>query len=297
MDVSVYTEQTPHMLGVLESRLRVFGYKPRREIDWMYAPGEIPILLVAHVDTVLRRQPPREHIVIQDGVVSALYGGLGADDRAGVDAILEILLRGKRPHVLFLDGEERGGIGASSCAMEMEKPDVRYAIQLDRRGSEDCVFYDLEFPEFENYVESFGFKKSYGTFTDISILCPAFGFAGVNLSIGYMGEHTQTERLVLEFWLKTVERVCKMLDSCPDTAFPYVSSKSPEDDDEFASLGLKRSIFLYLSPREIASAFGLTNEEAEDFIEKYAGSIEEEISATAYRIIRRTLNARDECAD
>ena len=62
---------------------------------------------------------------------------------------------------------------------------LNYIIQLDRRSSNDCVFYDCDNKEFTKYVESFGFLEGIGSFSDISVICLSWGIAGVNLSVGY----------------------------------------------------------------------------------------------------------------
>jgi putative aminopeptidase FrvX len=70
---------------------------------------------------------------------------LGADDRAGVFAIIKILQSGLRPHIIFTTDEETGGYGAkaltsNACPFQ----DVRYFIELDRQGALDCVFYNCD---------------------------------------------------------------------------------------------------------------------------------------------------------
>ena len=37
--------------------------------------------------------------------------------------------------------------------------DLKYIIELDRRGSDDCVFYQCDNHEFDAYVEKFGFQN------------------------------------------------------------------------------------------------------------------------------------------
>lgn len=226
----IYCSPVDELGLLLVTELDHKGYKDitMRE-SWLYAPGEIPILLVAHVDTVFDHKPlPKEDELwrMNDRTllrfVKGRREGFGADDRAGVVAILDILATGRRPHVLFLDGEESGGRGAKAAVKEMEKiPDVRYIIELDRMNEQDAVFYQLEHPEFVKYIEAFGFKKAIGSFTDISVLCPEWKIAGVNLSIGYSNQHSVDEFLRLDWFQATVEKVCFMLDQIPEETFEY----------------------------------------------------------------------------
>lgn len=190
--------------------------------DYIYAVGDIPIALCAHMDTVFPK-PPEKNEIYYDRCKGVMWSpvGLGADDRAGVFSIIQIIKHNFRPHIIFTTDEEKGCLGASALA-EQECPfdDLRYVIQLDRRGSDDCVFYECENFEFTDYVEKFGFVENFGTFSDIYDLCPAWGIAGVNLSIGYYNEHSVIETLHVNSMLNTIEKVEKML-SVPIEEIPH----------------------------------------------------------------------------
>lgn len=187
---------------------------------FLYAKGSLPVLLIAHVDTVHYKLP--EHIFF-DHTHQVMWSpaGLGADDRAGICGILEVLSRGYKPHVLFLDGEEKGGIGAKEAVKILMAPDVHYMIELDRKGSTDAVFYSCNVDKFIKYIESFGYVKSTGSFSDISILAPTWKICGVNLSIGYYNAHRDTEYLCVNEMRTTVRKVCAMLKNIPKTPFVY----------------------------------------------------------------------------
>lgn len=200
-----------------QDKLQKTVYRKLREIygskntvstaRYLYAKGEIPIVLVAHMDTVFPTLPQEIYF---DKEQSMMWSpdGLGADDRAGVFAILKILSDGFRPHIILTKDEEKGGLGAidlskKKCPFE----ELKFIIELDRQGEKDCVFYDCNNPDFEDYIEDFGFETDWGTFSDISELCPAWGVAGVNLSIGYYDEHTYVERLNFDHMMQTIRKV------------------------------------------------------------------------------------------
>lgn len=205
----------------LPAELAAFGYSPISGKQFLYAPGTLPVLVVAHVDTV---HPERPTLIVSDSQQQILWSpqGLGADDRSGVLAILKILRAGLRPHVLFTDGEEEGGLGAQEAAQALPAPDVRCLVEFDRQGKDDAVFYDCANPEFETYVTSFGFQVAVGSFTDISFLCPQWGIAGVNLSCGYYGAHTRAEYLVLSELQATVDKAIHLFRHLPDQKFVYI---------------------------------------------------------------------------
>ena len=85
-------------------------------------------------------------------------------------------------------------------------------IQLDRKGSNDCVFYQCANGKFIKYIETFGFAEAIGSFSDISFLMPAWQVCGVNLSIGYREEHSVSETLNVHWMFQTIKKVEKMLD-------------------------------------------------------------------------------------
>ena len=108
--------------------------------DYLVAIGDIPVALVAHLDTVYRTPVSNLYYDQRKGVLWS-PDGLGADDRAGIFAVLKILQDGYRPSVIFTTDEEKGGVGASALAMNpCPIPNLKYMIELDRRGSNDCVF-------------------------------------------------------------------------------------------------------------------------------------------------------------
>ena len=211
------------------AKLMSAGYR-RRDIivtsDYVYARGDAPALLVAHADTAHRAPPDRVYFDRQAGVVWS-PDGLGADDRAGVAAILLVVARmpsGGKPHVLFTADEEIGAIGASVAAADLASAgaQLHFVVELDRRGSNDSVFYDCANAEFETYVNSFGHKTAVGSFSDISVLCPGWSVAGVNLSVGYYNQHSTSEYLVLSEWEGCCARVQRMLSSMPGRRFEWV---------------------------------------------------------------------------
>lgn len=212
------------LLKTMNTYLKRFYNKVTYTKDYVYAIGNIPITLIAHVDTVFKEKPED---VFYDRVKNVLWSpqGLGADDRAGVFAIINIVKSGLRPHIIFTTGEEMGGLGAQVLTYREPKPfaEMKYIIQLDRRGKDDCIFYECDNVKFIEYIKSFGFHEEYGSFSDISELCPTWRIAGVNLSIGYKNEHSLIEILYIDYFLSTVEKVKKMLKDVNNiNSFEYI---------------------------------------------------------------------------
>ena len=186
--------------------------QPIYENGFLYAKGNIPILLVAHMDTFFSILPNEIVYDEKNDMIYSDNGALGGDDRCGVYAIMNILEKYK-PHVLFTDDEEIGGLGAREAVRKIEKPDVKYIIEFDRKGSNDCVFYDCDNSRFIKYIQSFGFKLDFGSFSDICILSDAWKIASVNLSSGYYNEHTFNEYIKFNELTNNINRVKHMLDN------------------------------------------------------------------------------------
>lgn len=204
---------------------------------YIYAEGTIPVAVVAHLDTVYPSSPKN---IFYDKVKNVIWSpeGLGTDDRAGVYGIIKLLKMGYRPHIILTTDEEKGGLGAQMVAIDYPEAPAKfkYIVELDRQGAQDCVFYECDNPSFEEYVESFGFVTNLGTFSDISVICPNWGIAGVNLSIGYVNEHSFAEHFYVSHFFATIDKVCKMFDDIQKSnSFEYIPCKynrywSPTED-------------------------------------------------------------------
>lgn len=211
-------EELVYLLKLTQKDLKVVLYNyllekkmnPVFEDGFVYAKGDIPILVVAHMDTVFDEPPKNLRYNRNEDKIYNAFDGLGGDDRCGIYAIIQ-LLKKHRPYVLFTEDEEKGCIGASKAVKKIEKPNVKYIIEFDRRGKDDCVFYDCGNDKFMDYIESFGFKTNYGTCSDISILGSAWDIASVNLSSGYYNEHTEKEYVIFGELQKTISRAKSML--------------------------------------------------------------------------------------
>jgi len=213
-------------LNVLESTVSLLkskGYKTmrRHKTDYMYATGEIPVMLVAHVDTV-HKAPPKKIYFDKEEKALWSYTGLGADDRAGVAMIHAVLNSGFKPYILLTNYEETGGKGAREAVKRIKPPAVNIVIELDRAWENDAVYYQCDNPKLEKYVNEFGFKTAHGSFTDICVLCPDWGIGGVNLSTGARRCHSPDEYLKVDEWEKTLKEVKKMLKSPPEEKMEYI---------------------------------------------------------------------------
>ena len=209
----------------LELQLQSRGYPTVNKKGFLYAEGQIPVLLVAHLDTVHRQKA--EIICFSENnrfVMSPQ--GIGGDDRCGVYMIMEIL-KVLPCHILFCEDEEVGGRGAKAFAKSNIFPAVNYIIELDRRGSNDAVFYHCHNPEFTEFVLGFGFTEKGGTFSDISVIAPHLKTAAVNISAGYFNEHREHEYIDMLAVEYNIERIIDMLKTETEH-FDYITGSDYE---------------------------------------------------------------------
>lgn len=201
---------------------------------YVLVPGNAPVMLVAHLDTVHKEQVKiickSEH-----GRILMSPQGIGGDDRCGVYALNAIYAMAKvKPWLLFTCDEEIGGVGADIFASDFVKgnlpeglKDLKLLIEIDRKGHNDAVFYDCDNPAFEAYINSKGFVTDWGSFSDISIIAPELGVAAVNLSSGYYNAHTLYEYIDFGHLEDTINRVLEIVEESPKLPqYQYIEAKT-----------------------------------------------------------------------
>jgi hypothetical protein len=205
---------------------------------FLYAKGTVPVLLVAHMDTV-HRERCKTIVCIGDRISSPQ--GIGGDDRCGVFIIMNLV---KELHcsVLLCEDEEVGCVGAHKFVNAKRKfkdeagnetevryideLDVNYMIELDRKGNNDAVFYSCDNKEFISFVEdATNYKFAYGSVSDISVLMPEAKLSAVNLSCGYYNAHTLTEYVLYDEMMDTVEAARALIKEKCDKPFEYIKKK------------------------------------------------------------------------
>ena len=217
-----------HSEGVFEifKKLEPHIYKenPTSSLErFLYIEGTRPdkVVLVAHGDTKFderyNRTRVNHELKEQAGVIYSLNNGnvgLGADDRAGC-AILW-LLRNSGHSLLITDGEEEGCLGSSWLSnhhSEISKQlnAHQFMVQVDRKHARDFKCYDVGNPQFRKFIQAeTGYTEpDRKSRTDIVELCKTV--CGVNFSVGYYNEHGETERLVVEEWLYTLNMLTGFL--------------------------------------------------------------------------------------
>jgi len=218
--------------GYLCDQLEALGYRlhlgkdERDDIAYIYAFREdnLPVLLVAHTDTV-HKQPPKD--IYYDEIDHSLssWDGLGADDRAGVFAIME-LIKSYKCDVLFTSFEEQGLLGAKRFIEDFkENPGYQMLIELDTLGDSYAKFYDNRSLDFQAYILSHGFEVSSGRRTDVKAIAPVWKVNAVNLSAGFVNHHHRSEQLKIEYLENVIKKVGALLAE-PIPHLPYIEPET-----------------------------------------------------------------------
>ena len=94
----------------VESELKKTHKEVIVDDGFVYAQGEFPVLLVAHMDTV-HKSLPNTIVYEKNRDVISSPNGIGGDDRCGIYMVLEVIKK-FNCSVVFCEDEEIGLIGA-----------------------------------------------------------------------------------------------------------------------------------------------------------------------------------------
>lgn len=171
--------------------------------------------LVAHMDSVHYKKPYKVKLV---GYKLSAKNGIGADDKAGIVAGLEVLKSMNDINVLFTVDEEIGCIGAE--AIEEEKlANVQYFIELDRQGHKeiinDMIYGYTASLEFCNTIQpimkKYKYKFGNGSFTDVQVLGEKAEKSAINISCGYYNPHSNSEFQLLDELIESIKLTKEIL--------------------------------------------------------------------------------------
>ena len=181
------------------------------------------VLLSAHMDTV-RGVLKNRNIIQNNDIIMADVGALGADDRAGIAIILDVLDRTPRTgfngviKIAFSREEEIGCIGAGKIKEEWYE-DVDLAIVVDRRGNRDIVTGCFDafcsdsvgyFMEDVSKMADMNWQCVEGGISD-ALVFSSVGVNSINISAGYYNEHTDREYASLTDMKDSVKLIIQTL--------------------------------------------------------------------------------------
>lgn len=188
---------------------------------YLYAQGTSPFCLMAHVDTLRNNRKPLRLFSIDDCVVNK-NGLLGADDRAGIHAIIKLIetryeKHYELPSIIITNYEEVGFWGIKQFIHDkvLKKPNFpRFCINLDRQGYREYVTYGFDLPANIRFLLSLFILEHVESRScaDNAFLTDSYGIPSINMSIGYYNEHTEEERLNLTHHKKMIKLINNLID-------------------------------------------------------------------------------------
>ena len=233
-----------NLYNILVSKLELMNYKvfacdqSSNCSRYIYAVGDTPICLTAHLDTVFGFDPHKDIQI--DGDILSCKTGMGADDRVGVYMILEII-KELKCNILFLEDEECGHSGAvhfiASPYKERFQQENNFCIDLDMAGSNILTFYETTNNEFQKDVSSIlpqykvrNPKLGASDLIELTIGWEKEGRNGVqkyegtnvaslNIGVGYYKEHTFDEYVKFNEVLRCIDDVKKLIKNMPQKTY------------------------------------------------------------------------------
>jgi len=206
--------------------------------------GDEGTMFMAHLDTVHRNAGTTPIYMDTAGIVTTDgKSPLGADDGAGVALLVSMLLAGVPALYLFTQGEECGGHGGRFAARQKDRyKGIERIISFDRRGrfdicGEQCVgtLASVEFVTALAKALGMGHSWAEGTYTDNS------EFQGnvreiVNVSVGYMNEHSPAESLNYNYW-------CELREACIKLDWEALPTVGPDISRDWSAASSYRGFF------------------------------------------------------
>lgn len=236
----------PTQKGLFKMLCKMFADKIHKsDGNYILVEDEVPIMLIAHLDTVHKKSV---QVICKSKDKNILMSpqGIGGDDRCGVYALVNAYEQSaKKPYLLFTCNEEIGGIGVEyfcrdylSGKLPKSIDDMKILVEIDRKGSNDAVYYSCENPDLEKYITGKGFKTALGSFSDISIIAPELGVAAVNLSSGYYNAHQLCEYINRAELDAVLNKVLEIISDAAEENFPkYQYIERAYDDFQYTRSG------------------------------------------------------------
>lgn len=233
LELTKKTYPNPEEIGVLEylpNDLKEDGFGNYYKV----IDGDEHTMFTSHLDTADFSQSDVEHVFFEsdNGDLYVETDGttiLGADDKAGVTIMLNMIEKEVPGIYYFFIGEESGMIGSGRVKKEIFSnkfenlehiKNVENCISFDRRYynsiitrqmGRDCCKDDFAERLIEGYSEvGLSMKKdSRGIYTDSASFMDIFPNC-TNISVGYSNEHSYREKQNLTFLEKIANASCEV---------------------------------------------------------------------------------------
>ena len=207
--------------------------------------GESDVMFTAHLDTATSALSQVNHVFEGNIIKTDGKSILGADDKAGV-AIMLNMIENRIPGLYFFFlGEEVGCVGSRKAAdaqKDKKIEGINKVISFDRRGTKSVITYQsgsrccsdtfgTALGKALNDAEpSFKYEND-----DTGILTDSIQFVGIysectNISVGYQSEHTFSES-------QDIEHLTKLAEACLKIDWNSLPTERDPNTKEYKSYG------------------------------------------------------------
>ena len=236
--------------GFLKSYLPE-GTKKDAYGNFYYLIGEDPTtMFTCHLDTACSKQVKVNHVQTQNIIKTDGSSILGADDKAGMVVILN-MIENKVPGLYyFFIGEEVGCVGSSKLAQNWVNSEFSYTISkvvsFDRRSTGSVITHQWygrccsdEFADELSFRLNGTGQRLKLEPDDTGVLTDSAQFMDIvpectNISVGYYREHTTSESQDIEYLQKLCKVVCKIdWENLPVMRDPLLIDEDDDDYEDF----------------------------------------------------------------
>ena len=187
--------------------------------------GESDVMFTSHLDTATSANTDVNHVIVDNIIKTDGKSILGADDKAGVTIMLNMIKNNIPGLYYFFLGEEVGCVGSKKVAgvqKETKIEGINKVISFDRRGTNSIITYQSSkrcasdtfgkalAEQFNSVNDTFKYEiDPTGVLTD-SIQFISIYPECTNISVGYQSEHTFSETQDIEHLEKLAEACLKI---------------------------------------------------------------------------------------
>ncbi len=187
--------------------------------------GESDVMFTSHLDTATSANTDVNHVIVDNIIKTDGKSILGADDKAGVTIMLNMIKNNIPGLYYFFLGEEVGCVGSKKVAgvqKETKIEGINKVISFDRRGTNSIITYQSSkrcasdtfgkalADQFNSVNDTFKYEiDPTGVLTD-SIQFISIYPECTNISVGYQSEHTFAETQDIEHLEKLAEACLKI---------------------------------------------------------------------------------------
>jgi hypothetical protein len=187
--------------------------------------GESDTMFTSHLDTATSANTPVTHVFEENIIKTDGKSILGADDKAGVTIMLNMIEKNIPGLYYFFLGEEVGCVGSRKVAEKHKTQKLDYikkVVSFDRRGTDSVISFQASqrccsdtfatalAQQLNKADTTFKYEKDpTGVYTDSAQFVSIYPEC-TNISVGYYSEHTFNERQDIEHLTKLAEAVTKV---------------------------------------------------------------------------------------